>query len=74
MVYGNIVTGLSLQRPGKPIDFCEGFGPRVVHMGCVVDRVALGQIFLQVFPSLSVIIILPVLHTFHSSTTSMTQS
>jgi hypothetical protein len=35
-----LVAGLSPQRPG--------FAPRSIHVGFVVDRVALGQVFLQV--------------------------
>jgi hypothetical protein len=39
-----LVAGLSLRRPG--------FDPGSVHVGCVVDKVALGQVFLRlsVFP------------------------
>jgi hypothetical protein len=36
------VTDLLPQRPG--------FDPRLVHVGFVVDEVALGQVFLKVFP------------------------
>ena len=36
-----LVTCVSLQRPG--------FNPRSFHVGFVVDKVALEQVFLQVF-------------------------
>jgi hypothetical protein len=46
-----IVTGLSPRRPG--------FAPRSIHVGFVVDKVALGQVFLRVLRSSLVNIIRP---------------
>ena len=40
-----LVDGLSPWRPR--------FDPRPVHVGFVVDKVTLGQVFLRVFPALS---------------------
>jgi hypothetical protein len=53
-----LVAGLSPRRPG--------ITPRSVHVGCVVDKVALGQVFLRVFRLLPVNIIPPFLHTHPS--------
>jgi hypothetical protein len=49
-----LVTGLSLQR--------AGFLPKSIHVGFVVDKVALGQVFLRVLRFSPVIIIPPLLH------------
>jgi hypothetical protein len=46
-----LVIGLSLWR--------LGFGPESIHVGLVVDRVALGQVFPRVLPFSPVIIIPP---------------
>jgi len=40
-----------------------GFDPRPVYVGFMVDKVSLGQIFLQVHLFSPVIIILPMLYT-----------
>jgi hypothetical protein len=40
-----------------------GFGPRRVDVRIVVDKVALGQVFLRVFPFFHVSVIPPLLHT-----------
>jgi hypothetical protein len=50
-----LVAGLSLQRPV--------FARRPVHVGFVVDKVAMRQVFLRVFRFSPVNIILPLLHT-----------
>jgi hypothetical protein len=50
-----LVAGLSPRRPG--------FDPRSVHMGFVVDKVALGLVFLPVLQFSPVSIIPPMLHT-----------
>jgi hypothetical protein len=49
-----LVTGLSPQRPG--------FNPGSVHVEFVVDKVALGQVFLRVLRFSPVSFIPPVLH------------
>jgi hypothetical protein len=49
-----LVTGLSPRRPG--------FDPGSVHVGFVVDKVALGQAFLRVLRFSPVSLIPPVLH------------
>jgi len=54
------VTSHSLCRPE--------FNPRLVRKRFVVDKIALGQVFLQVLQFTLVSIQPPVLHTFHSST------
>ena len=66
MVYGEhvawlgwVVANLSLQR--------RGFNPRPVHVGFVVDRVAVGQFSLGLLLFSPVSIIPPLLHT-HSFT------
>jgi hypothetical protein len=50
-----LVTGLSQQRPR--------FVPMSVHVGFVVDKVALAQVFLQVLRFPPAIIVLLGLHT-----------
>ena len=50
-----LVTDLSPQRPGT--------NPRLVYMWFLLDRLALGQVFLWVFWFLSVSIFLSMLHT-----------
>ena len=47
------------------------FSPMSVHMGFMVDKVALGQIFLNIAWFFPVIIILPLLH-IHSSVADYT--
>jgi hypothetical protein len=49
-----LVVGFSLRRPG--------FAPKAVHVEFVVDRVALGQVFLRVLQFLLVSVIPPLLH------------
>jgi hypothetical protein len=49
-----LVAGLSLQR--------AGFDPGSFHVGFVVDKVALGQVFLRVLQFSLVNFIPPVLH------------
>jgi hypothetical protein len=49
-----LVAGLSPRRPG--------FDPGSVHVGFVVDKVALGQVFLQVLRFSPINFIPPVLH------------
>jgi hypothetical protein len=49
-----LVAGLSPRRPG--------FAPGSVHVGFVVDKVALGQVFLRVLPFYPVSIIPPWLY------------
>jgi hypothetical protein len=50
-----LVIGLSPRRPG--------FVPGSVHVGCVVDKVALGQVFLRILRFSPVNFIPPVLHS-----------
>ena len=50
-----LVTGLSLQR--------HQFNPRPMHLGFVADKVALGQVFLQVL-GFSLVSIIPLM--FHN--------
>jgi len=50
-----LVAGFSLQRPR--------FSPRPVHVGFVMDRVALGHVFLQVLQFSLFSIILQMYHT-----------
>jgi hypothetical protein len=52
----SLVTGLSPRRPG--------FAPRSIHVGFVVDKVALGQVFLRVlrFSPANIIPPLPHIH------------
>lgn len=52
------VAGFSPRRPG--------LSPRLVHMGFVVEKVAVGQVFLRVLRFFPVIVILLLLH-IHSS-------
>jgi hypothetical protein len=47
----SLVAGLSPRRPG--------FAPGSIHVGIVVDKVALGQVFLRVLRFYTVIIIIP---------------
>jgi hypothetical protein len=49
-----LVAGIRPRRPG--------FDPGSVHVGFVVDKVALGQVFLRVLRFLPVSFIPPVLH------------
>jgi hypothetical protein len=49
-----LVAGLSPRRPG--------LDPGSVHVGFVVDKVTLGQVFLRVLRFSPVSFILPVLH------------
>jgi len=49
-----LVTSLSLLRPG--------FDLGSVYVRCVVDKLAMGQVFHRVFQFFPVIIILPTLH------------
>jgi hypothetical protein len=51
-----LVAGLSPRRPG--------FDPRSVHVGFVVDKVELGQVFPRILRFSSVNFIPPVLHYF----------
>jgi hypothetical protein len=50
-----LVSDLSPRKPG--------FDPRSVHVRLVVDKVALGQVFLRVRPFSPVSVIPPMLHT-----------
>jgi len=50
-----LVYGLSLCRPG--------FNLRPVLVGCMVDKVALGQVFAEYLLFSPVIVILPTFHT-----------
>jgi hypothetical protein len=66
--------------PGRlvadPSPRSRGFYPRTVHVRYVVDKVALGRVFLRVLRFLPVTVIPPVLHThlhLHVALTTQTK-
>jgi hypothetical protein len=60
--FRRLVTSLSKRRPR--------FAPRLVHVGSIVDKVALGQVYLWVLHFPPVSIILPLFHNHLSGQTT----